>query len=114
VDRDLQQSALLQISFQSALPGNGVTWGTGGDMRLNTVLNPPSVKPNCPTIYCVIELNQKVSTAEIKRAKNDAKTAFVKGLNDLNTQLALIAAARRTNAQEGKASSVQESVSNSK
>lgn len=91
-----------------------VTWGTGGDMRLNTVPNRPSVNPDCPTIYCSISLNHKVSSAEINRAKNDAKTAFVKGLNDFNTQLALIAAARQSDPQKDKASSAEKSVSNPK
>ena len=89
VDRDLQQSALLQICMQNALPGN---WGCGGTMLTNDSNASVQVKPDCPTIYCALSFNDTLSSAEKQKAKNDAKTAFVKGLKDFNDELGLIAA----------------------
>jgi hypothetical protein len=72
------------------------------------------VERACPTIYWLIHLDQKFSSAEIKEARNDAKTGFVKGLNDFNTQLASIAAARQQSAQADKLTPQEKSTSNPK
>jgi hypothetical protein len=110
-DRDLQLSTLLETSVCRAWgrqAEEATQWHWGADLRPDTFSPQHWVEPACPTIYWLIHLDQRFSNAEIKKAKNDAKTGFVKGLSDFNTQLALIAAAR----QKDKSTSVEKSASN--
>jgi hypothetical protein len=113
VDRDLQLSTLLEISICKAWghqAEHATQWHWGASLLPDTFSPKNWSERACPTIYWLIHLDQKFSSAEIKKAKSDAKTGFVKGLNDFNTQVALIAAAR----QKEKASSAEKSVSNAK